>query len=204
MQEIFTFCFLVKPATPEVVGDNHIRHRVENKLDVLCVGGAGHVAVNLLRRRLVLRLKLGLDIHSVSVCVKNTSTQIQIHKYKLGLVDRSIVSVFVSRNDQSETNSICWAKQACIPAPSPYSCANTQIQVHKYKYKYPNTCTQIQSCLSTYLDVCCCFTILLCACKKTIFSQRKLKFNAIRALINLIFCVCKFLFLFLSTRHSLA
>ena len=82
MQEIFTFCFLVKPATPEVVGDNHIRHRVENKLDVLCVGGAGHVAVNLLRRRLVLRLKLGLDIHSVSVCVKNTSTQIQIHKYK--------------------------------------------------------------------------------------------------------------------------
>ena len=60
MQEIFTFCFLVKPATPEVVGDNHIRHRVENKLDVLCVGGAGHVAVNLLRRRLVLRLKLGL------------------------------------------------------------------------------------------------------------------------------------------------
>ena len=177
MQEIFTFCFLVKPATPEVVGDNHIRHRVENKLDVLCVGGAGHVAVNLLRRRLVLRLKLGL-------------------------VDRSIVSLFVSRNDQSETNSICWAKQACIPAPSPYSCANTQIQVHKYKYKYPNTCTQIQSCLSTYLDVCCCFTILLCACKKTIFSQRKLKFNATRGLTNLIFCVCNFLFLFSSTRHS--
>ena len=61
---MFTF-WLVKPATPEVVGDNHIRHGVENKLDVLCVCGAGHVAVDLLRRRLVLCLKLGLHEHSV-------------------------------------------------------------------------------------------------------------------------------------------
>ena len=56
---MFTFC-LVKPTTPEVVGDDDICHGVEDKLDVLCVGGAGHVAVDLLRRRLVLRLKLGL------------------------------------------------------------------------------------------------------------------------------------------------
>lgn len=55
---------LVKSTTPEVVGNNHICHRVENKLNVLCISGTGHVTVDLLRRWLVLRLKLGLDVRS--------------------------------------------------------------------------------------------------------------------------------------------
>ena len=53
---------LVEAASPEVVGDDDVRHGVEHKLDVLCVGGAGHVAVDLLGRALVLGLKLGLDV----------------------------------------------------------------------------------------------------------------------------------------------
>ena len=60
--------WLVKPTTPEVVGDNDIRHGVEDKLDVLGVRGAGHVAVDLLRRWLVLRLKLGLRQDSLKLC----------------------------------------------------------------------------------------------------------------------------------------
>ena len=64
---MFTF-WLVKPATPEVVGNDHIGDGVEDELDVLGVGGAGHVAVDLLRRRLVLRLKLGLRQQNVKLC----------------------------------------------------------------------------------------------------------------------------------------
>ena len=41
---------LVKSTTPEVVGNNHICHRVKNKLNVLCISGTGHVTVDLLRR----------------------------------------------------------------------------------------------------------------------------------------------------------
>ena len=58
---MFTFC-LVKPTTPEVVGDDDICHGVEDKLYVLSVGGAGHVTVDLLGGRLVLRLELSLDV----------------------------------------------------------------------------------------------------------------------------------------------
>ena len=53
---------LVEAAAPEVVGNDHIRHGVEDELDVLGVGGAGHVAVDLLGGRLVLGLELGLDV----------------------------------------------------------------------------------------------------------------------------------------------
>ena len=53
---------LVEAAAPEVVGDDDVGDGVEDELDVLRVGGARHVAVDLLRRRLVLRLELRLDV----------------------------------------------------------------------------------------------------------------------------------------------
>ena len=53
---------LVEAAAPEVVGDDDVCDGVEDELDVLRVGGARHVAVDLLRRRLVLRLELRLDV----------------------------------------------------------------------------------------------------------------------------------------------
>ena len=53
---------LVESAAPEVVGDDDVGDGVEDELDVLRVGGARHVAVDLLRRRLVLRLELRLDV----------------------------------------------------------------------------------------------------------------------------------------------
>ncbi len=52
----------VESAPPEVVGDDDVGDGVEDELHVLGVGGAGHVAVDLLRRRLVLRLELRLDV----------------------------------------------------------------------------------------------------------------------------------------------
>ena len=53
---------LVEPASSQIVGNDHVRHGVEDKLNVLSVGGAGHVTVDLLRGRLVLRLELSLDV----------------------------------------------------------------------------------------------------------------------------------------------
>ena len=53
---------LVQTAASEVVGDDDVGDGVEDELDVLRVGGARHVAVDLLRRRLVLRLELRLDV----------------------------------------------------------------------------------------------------------------------------------------------
>ena len=53
---------LVEPASSQIVSNDHVRHGVEDKLYVLSVGGAGHVAVDLLRRALVLRLELRLDV----------------------------------------------------------------------------------------------------------------------------------------------
>ena len=53
---------LVQTAASEVVGDDDVGDGVEDELDVLRVGGAGHVAVDLLRRALVLRLELRLDV----------------------------------------------------------------------------------------------------------------------------------------------
>ena len=41
---------LVETAASEVVGDDDVSHGIEDKLNVLCVGGAGHVAIDLLRR----------------------------------------------------------------------------------------------------------------------------------------------------------
>ncbi len=47
---------LVEAASSEVVSDDDIGDSVEHELDILCVGGAGHVAVDFLRRALVLGL----------------------------------------------------------------------------------------------------------------------------------------------------
>ena len=52
----------VESAAAEVVGDYDVGDGVEHELDVGGVGGAGHVAVDLLVRRLVLRLELRLDV----------------------------------------------------------------------------------------------------------------------------------------------
>lgn len=53
---------LVQAAAAQVVGDDHVGHGVEHELDVVGVGGARHVAVDLLRGRLVLCLELGLNV----------------------------------------------------------------------------------------------------------------------------------------------
>ncbi len=55
-------CFLVESTPPEIVCDDDVRDSIEDELHVLGVGGAGHVAVDLLRRGLVLRLELSLDV----------------------------------------------------------------------------------------------------------------------------------------------
>ena len=52
----------VKAAAAQVVGDDDIGDGVEDKLDVVSVGGTRLVTVHLLRRALVLRFKLRLDI----------------------------------------------------------------------------------------------------------------------------------------------
>ena len=53
---------LVQPATPQVVGDDDVGDGVEHELDVVGVGGARLVAVDLLGRRLVLGFELRLDV----------------------------------------------------------------------------------------------------------------------------------------------
>lgn len=55
---------LVETAAAQIIGDNDVCDCVEHKLNVVRVGGTGHVAVNLLRGRLVLRFKLCLDVRS--------------------------------------------------------------------------------------------------------------------------------------------
>ena len=56
--------YLVQSTPSEVVGDDDVSHGVEDELDILCVGGAGHVTVDLLGGALVLGLELGLDVGS--------------------------------------------------------------------------------------------------------------------------------------------
>ena len=53
---------LIEATTSEVIGNDHIRDSVKDKLDVLCVSSTGHVTVNLLGCGFVLGLKLSLDI----------------------------------------------------------------------------------------------------------------------------------------------
>lgn len=53
---------LVQAAAAQVVGDDHVGHGVEHELDVVGVGGARHVAVDLLRGGFVLRFELRLDV----------------------------------------------------------------------------------------------------------------------------------------------
>lgn len=53
---------LIETAATQIVRDNHVCDCVEHELNVICVGGTGHVAVNLLCSRLVLCLKLRLDV----------------------------------------------------------------------------------------------------------------------------------------------
>lgn len=53
---------LVESASPQVVGDDDIRDGVEDELDVVGVGGAGDVRVDLLVGGLVLALVLSLDV----------------------------------------------------------------------------------------------------------------------------------------------
>ena len=53
----------VKAAAAEVVGDDDVSDGVEDKLDVVGVGGARVVAVDLLRLAAVLLLELCLDEH---------------------------------------------------------------------------------------------------------------------------------------------
>lgn len=53
---------LVQPAAPEVVGDDDVRDGVKDELDVLCICGASHVAINFLGGRLIFSFKLSLKL----------------------------------------------------------------------------------------------------------------------------------------------
>lgn len=53
---------LVEAAAAQVVGDDHVGHGVEHELDVVGVGGARHVAVDLLGGGFVLGFELSLDV----------------------------------------------------------------------------------------------------------------------------------------------
>lgn len=53
---------LVEAASPQVVRNDDIRHGIEHKLNVICICGTRHVAINLLGRGLVLSLELCLDV----------------------------------------------------------------------------------------------------------------------------------------------
>ncbi len=55
---------LVQTTATQVVGDDHVCDGVEDKLHILCVGGARHVTVDFLCGGLVLCLELGLDVGS--------------------------------------------------------------------------------------------------------------------------------------------
>lgn len=66
---------LVEAAAAQVVGDDDVGDGVEHELDVVGVGGARHVAVDLLGGRLVLRLELGLDVRSRLAVLLRTCTR---------------------------------------------------------------------------------------------------------------------------------
>lgn len=53
---------LVEAAAAQVVGDDHVGHGVEHELDVVGVGGARHVAVDLLGGGFVLGFELRLNV----------------------------------------------------------------------------------------------------------------------------------------------
>ena len=53
---------LIETASAQIVGDDDVGDGVEDELDVGRVGGARHVAVDLLGRRLIFGLELCLDI----------------------------------------------------------------------------------------------------------------------------------------------
>lgn len=67
---------LIEAAAAQVVGDNDVSDGVEHELDVVGIGGAGHVAVDLLGGGFVLRLELGLDVRgrfAVFLCACGTT-----------------------------------------------------------------------------------------------------------------------------------
>lgn len=54
--------FLIEPASSQVVGDDDVRDGVEHELDVVCVGSASHMTVDLLGGGFVLCLELRLNV----------------------------------------------------------------------------------------------------------------------------------------------
>lgn len=74
---------LVESAAAQVVGDDDVGDGVEHELDVVCVRGAGHVAIDLFCGRLVFRLELRLDVGRRLAVLLGTckcrSIQIQIY-----------------------------------------------------------------------------------------------------------------------------
>jgi len=92
---------LVETAASEVVGDDDVGDSVKNKLDIGGVGGARLVAVDLLHRTLVLRLKLQLDVGSrllvhcwacKAVTSRTRSEMCSIRTWRRGSVVRTSVS----------------------------------------------------------------------------------------------------------------
>lgn len=53
---------LIQATASQIVSDNDICNGIKYELDVICIGGARHVAVDFLCCRLILRLELGLDV----------------------------------------------------------------------------------------------------------------------------------------------
>lgn len=75
---------LVEAAAAQVVGDDDVGDGVEHELDVVGVGGAGHVAVDLLGGRFVFGFELRLDVRGrFAVLLRAWKGRKQNYEYEL-------------------------------------------------------------------------------------------------------------------------
>ena len=75
---------LVETTATEIVGDDDVRHSVENKLDILRIGGTRHVTVDFFGGRLVFGFKLSLDVSSSFAILLCTCNKVSISLARLG------------------------------------------------------------------------------------------------------------------------
>lgn len=105
---------LVESASPQVVGDDDIRDGVEDELDVVGVGGAGDVRVDLLVGGLVLALVLSLDV-SHRLCERAGACESRDKRKKSG-----------SKRSRNPKSIGCLQQPCCRDMVSSYGAAATQ------------------------------------------------------------------------------